>query len=136
MGPEFEVTAQGVSTLKDFALALHANFANYDVVVYETWRLYPEMGKRMVGNDMQPSQLVGMIRLCAWLNPKVKLVSQGANIKKTAMKTMPDWIKARMELSTEQHDQDALMHLWHYYWTNYWTPEDSHGAASSGAHAL
>ena len=116
VGPGVEITGQGVSPLKDFALKLHEVFGEYDVVVYETWRLYPGIAKSMVGNDMQPSQLVGMIRLCGWLNPGTKLVSQGANIKKTALKTMPDWLKERMSQSSEQHDQDALMHLWFFHW--------------------
>lgn len=118
-GGAFEVTGQGVTPLQDFALKLHEVFGDYDVVVYETWRLYPGMAKAMVGNDMQPSQLVGMIRLCGWLNPKTRLVSQGANIKNTALKTMPAWLTERMEKSSEQHDQDALMHLWHFHWTKH-----------------
>lgn len=117
--PRLKVTNQGVHALKDFALKLYESYAKYDVVIYETWRLYPGMGKALVGNDMQPAQLVGMIRLCGWLNPKVKLVSQGASIKKTALRTMPAEIKDRFERSSEQHDQDALMHLWFYFWEKY-----------------
>lgn len=119
LGAGLQVEGQGVHDLKTFALKMFESFANYDVVIYETWRLYPGHAKAMVGNDMQPSQLVGMIRLASWLNPKVKLVSQGATIKKTATKTMPAYIKDRFALSTEQHDQDALMHLWFYCWENY-----------------
>lgn len=114
-----EITGQGVHHLKDFAIKLGKSIADYDVVVYEVWRLYPGYQKKMVGNDMQPSQLIGMIRYLAWTNPDVKLVSQGARIKNTAMKTMPEEIKDRMKLSTEQHDQDALMHLWYYTWDKY-----------------
>lgn len=113
---KLEVTGQGVSTIKDFGLKLVEVAGNYDVIIYETWRLYPEMAKRMIGNDMQPSQMVGMIRLAAWMHPNVRLVSQGARIKKTALKTMPDWMVERMTESSEQHDQDALMHLWYFYW--------------------
>jgi hypothetical protein len=108
---------QGVTPLKDFAMKLGKVAGEYDVIVYEAWRLYPAAAKSMIGNDMQPSQLVGMIRYFGWLNPQVKMVVQGANIKTTAEKTMPDWFKERMALSSEQHDQDALMHLWHYWWT-------------------
>lgn len=116
---ELTEISQGVSPLKDFALALHKRIDTYDTLVYEVWRLYPHKAKKLVGNDMQPSQLVGMIRLCAWLHPKVKLVSQGARIKKVADATMPDELKQRMSLSSEEHDQDALRHLWHYAWSKY-----------------
>jgi hypothetical protein len=114
-----DVTDQGVHQLKDFAMSLGKNIEKYDTVVYETWRLYPNMAKRMVGNDMQPSQLVGIIRYLGWIHPQINLVMQGANIKKTAEKTMPDWMIEQMTKSSEQHDQDALMHLWHYYWSKY-----------------
>lgn len=113
--PRLEITNQGVHALKDFALKLGESINKYDVVVYETWRLYPGFQKQMTGNDMQPSQLIGMIRYLTWITSGVKLVSQGAQIKNTAMKTMPQEIKDRMEHSTEQHDKDALMHLWYYY---------------------
>lgn len=119
----FEVERQGVHPLQDFAIKLGKSIQDYDTVVYEQWRLYPDMGKRMVGNDMQPSQLVGIIRYLGWITPGVKLVTYGATIKKTALKTMPDEVKARFDCSSEQHDKDALMHLWHYYWEHYVTKE-------------
>lgn len=116
----FEVTGQGVTPLRPFALKLEEVWPNYDTVVYESWRLYPTAGKTMIGNDMQPSQLVGMIRFIGWHHqPQVGMVVQPAKIKDTALKTMPEWLHERMKLSTEQHDQDALMHLWHYYWKTY-----------------
>ena len=114
-----DILEQGVHPLKDFALKLGEVIANYDVVVYESWRLYPNAAKTMIGNDMQPSQLVGMIRYLGWLNPQVKMVVQGANIKETALKTMPEHIHERLAKSSEQHDQDAIMHLWFYWWDKY-----------------
>lgn len=113
------VTGQGVNPLRDFAIKLVQSAHKYDTIVYETWRLYPHMAKTMVGNDFQPAQLVGMIRLATWLEPSVRLVSQGASIKNTAIRTMPDVIQERMEHSSEQHDKDALMHLSYYWWRRY-----------------
>lgn len=118
---EFKVVEQGVHGLRDFAIALGKNINKYDTLVYEAWRLYPNAGKAMIGNDMQPSQLVGIIRYLGWINPTVRVVTQGATIKKTALKTMPEDVTARFKRSTEQHDKDAVMHLWHYYWLNYVT---------------
>lgn len=117
VGPDsFALIDQGVTPLKDFALKLGTSLGNYDTVIYETWRLYPEAAKFMIGNDMQPSQLVGMIRYISWLHPKVKLVSQGASIKTTALKSMPEYLSEHLTLSSEQHDQDAIMHAWFYHW--------------------
>jgi hypothetical protein len=123
-GHALTVTGQGVDTLRDFSLSLEQHVREADVVIYETWRLYPHMAKKMIGNDMQPSQLIGIIRFVCWKDPSVKVVTQGASIKNTALKTMPEELHERMELSTEQHDQDAIMHLWHYYWKNYAQPEE------------
>lgn len=110
---------QGVHPIKDLALAVYNNAEKYDTFVYETWRLYPHMAKKLVGNDMQPSQFIGMIRLIGWLNPRIKLVSQGANLKETGMKVMPPNVRKRLRLSSEQHDKDALMHLSAYWFNNY-----------------
>ena len=109
----------GVSALYDFALKLGKSLDNYDTLVYETWRLYPHMAKTMIGNDFQPVQLVGIIRYLSWITPHIKLVSQGANCKKTGLKVMSDDLKSRLSSSSEQHDQDALMHLAYYYWEKY-----------------
>jgi hypothetical protein len=114
--PDISDLNQGVHPLRDFALGLHKNAHKYDVIAYETWRLYPGMAKRMIGNDMQPSQLVGIIRLQGWLHPNVQLVSLGATVKQIADKTMPDWLRDRKEQSSEEHDKDALDLLWYFAW--------------------
>lgn len=117
--PGVRDVVQGVTPLKDFALKLGEVFGEYDTVVYETWRLYPHMAKKLIGNDMQPSQMVGIIRYCAWLNPKVKLVSQGADTKNLADNAYGAWLAPRFELSTEEHDKDALRHLVWYWHKQY-----------------
>lgn len=116
---EITEVGQGVSPLKDFALALGKRFDTYDTVAYETWRLRPDMAKKMVGNDFQPVQLVGVIRFLAWQHPKVKLVSLAPNVKSTGRKVMPDVLRSRLEHSTEEHDKDALDLLSFYWWRNY-----------------
>jgi hypothetical protein len=92
------------------------------VVVYEAWRLYPTHAEEMVGNEMVPSQVVGMIRYVAKQFPK-QIVSNGAEVKKVAVATMPDWLKAHMAKSSEQHDQDAIMHAWFYAVERYYQEE-------------
>lgn len=111
-----EVTGRGVTPLRDFAIKLGEVAGNYDEIVYESWRLYPGMAKSMIGNDMQPSQLVGIIRYLGWINPEVNMVVQGASIKDTALKTMPEDLTESLKQSSEQHDQDAIMHLWYRWW--------------------
>lgn len=111
--------SQGVAPLKDFALKLEKVVGSYDVIAYETWRLRPDKAKAMIGNDFQAVQLVGMVRLLAWLHPTVKLVSLGANIKETGRKVMPPILRKRLPHSTEEHDKDALDLLSYYWWDTY-----------------
>lgn len=110
---------QGVHPLKDFALGLAAGIDRYDTVVYETWRLRPDKANEFVGNDFQPVQLIGMIRLLCWLNPTIELVSKGPSVKEFGRKVMPEILSCRLEHSSEEHDRDALDLLSHYWFVRY-----------------
>jgi hypothetical protein len=33
---------------------------------------------------------------------------------------MPQWLIDHMRKSTEQHDQDAILHLWYYVWREHY----------------
>lgn len=117
------VLNHGITALKPFAVKLGTSFAGYDVVVYETFRLRANVARKFAGNDMQTSQLIGVIRYLSWLHPHVKLVGQGPAIKSTAEKTLPDDIQAIIaglpKAHDDSHDGDALLHLWHWYWSKY-----------------
>ena len=109
----FEILDQGVWTVVECMDGLGQLLERADVVVYETWRLYETHALAMIGNDMQPSQVVGMIRYEARQQDKTTR-SQGANIKSMALSTTPPWVVKHMALSSEKHDQDAILHAWHY----------------------
>jgi hypothetical protein len=121
--PSIELIDHGIHDLKPFAMRLVEAVGDYDVVIYETWRLYAGAAKHMIGDDMQTSQLVGMIRLAAWLNPGTKLVSQSAAIKRTADKTAQDKFREQIEnepgTHDDAHDIDAVRHLWYWFWKNF-----------------
>lgn len=110
---------QGVHPLMDFAVKLSSSVTNYDTLVYETWRLRPDMAKKMIGNDFQPAQLIGMVRLLAWTNPPIRLKSLEPSVKSTGRKVMPDFLSERLEHSSEEHDKDALDLLSFYWWEKY-----------------
>jgi hypothetical protein len=114
-----KVVDQGVWTVREVGHNLEALLDTVDVAVYETWRLYETHALAMIGNDMQPSQVVGMIRYEAW-RQNLKVRNNGADIKKQAFKTMPQWLIDHMRKSTEQHDQDAILHLWYYVWREHY----------------
>lgn len=121
-GPQLEVVNHGISSLKAFALKLHALTDPYDIVIYETWRLSARAGRLLVGNDMQTSQLIGIIRLYGWLNG-VELVAQPPSAMNTARKTAPPWLQEIIDNEPKAHDDahnvSALLHLWTWYWGKY-----------------
>lgn len=121
------VEDHGISYLRDFALALHRSVViedKYDVVVYENWRLRPDKARSFIGSQFPTVQLIGMIRLCAWLNPRVRLVEQTPADKTTAKRALahPQGADIHTRLQKmpanhdDGHDGDALLHLWHWYW--------------------
>jgi hypothetical protein len=107
----FWITDQGVLALRELAARLPQLVRAANLVAYETWRLYKTHALALIGNDMQPSQAVGMIRYEAW-RQATPLSSNGANVKVPACQTMPGWLQQHMAGSSEQHDQDAIMHAW------------------------
>ena len=118
-----EIRDHGITKLWPFAVKLGKVFADYDVVIYETWRLRATMAKKFIGNDFQPVQLIGVIRYLHHIHPHVKLVSQGPAIKSTAEKTVPPDLRARLDALPKAHDEchdyDALLHLHHWFWKRY-----------------
>ena len=114
------LTNHGISQLKPFAVKLAEVIGNYDLVIYEKYVLFGgERGRAQEGKEIPTAQLVGMIRLLAWLNDK-KLVCQAPKIKKTADKTAQGVFKELIESESKTHDDahdiDAIRHLWYWYW--------------------
>lgn len=93
-----------------------------DVLVYETWRPRPQDGSMnwIQGNPLIEVQLVGQIRGLGWLSG-AKLVGYGPDRKDAFTASMPEPLRQRMAACHEQHDQDALMHLWGYALENWVT---------------
>ena len=118
--PRLEVLEYGIHGLKDFAIALGKGIERYEQVIYETWRLRPAAAKHLLGNDMQTSQLIGMIRFLGWQHPEIKLTGQSPSIKATALKTLPDDVRQIVEGAPARHDEahyaDALLHAWYAHW--------------------
>lgn len=114
----------GITPLKDMAIAVMTNVVDYDVVVCEDWRLYPQQAKTMIGSSFPSVQFIGMMKLSIWTDPGARLVMQGAAIKTTADKTMKVLRPELYELVTKPiahddgHDLDAIRHLWFYTYRN------------------
>lgn len=110
----------GISSLKQFALTFEQRCELYDVVIYEKFVLFKgDRGRAQEGSEMPTSQLIGMIRLTAWVNDK-KLVSQAPIKKKTADKVATGEFKKLIDGETgahdDNHDIDAVRHLAYWVW--------------------
>lgn len=93
----------------------------FDVLVYESW--YPrrdDQGKMdwIEGAALLPVQQIGALRWIARAS-NAKIVTQHPSDKPIAVATMPYVLDQLNRDSNEQHDQDARMHLWLYFWRNW-----------------
>lgn len=95
----------------------------YDVIVAESWRPRRQNGSMdWIENDpLLSAQHVGQIRLIADLSG-ARYVEQQPSDKPTSLASMPPEILALDEDSNEQHDKDARMHLWLYFFRNWFDP--------------
>lgn len=103
----------------------------FGVMVYESWYPRPDENGSMEwikGDPLLSAQHIGQLRLIADLSG-TKIVTQHPSDKPQAVKTMPQRLAVLNRDSNEQHDQDARMHLWLYFWRNWFTasvdPEDT-----------
>lgn len=94
----------------------------FDVFVYESW--YPRGDKEtgsmewIRGAALMPVQHIGALRWIARTSG-AKIVTQHPSDKDTAISVMPKEVLLLDRDSVEQHDKDARMHLWLYFWRNW-----------------
>lgn len=109
----------GITSAQAFVLKLHDSAHDYDLIIYETWRLFGSKAKTLIGNEMLTSQCIGGIKLGAWISG-TKIIGQGPDIKKTADKICPEeWkhvIDGESSVHDEAHHVDAFRHLIYYLW--------------------
>jgi hypothetical protein len=97
---------------------------SYDVIVAESWRPRRINGSMdwIEGDPLLSAQHVGQIRLIADLSG-ARYVEFSPSQKPIWVASMPDKLASLDDLSNEQHDQDARMHLWGYFFTEWFTGE-------------
>lgn len=115
-----EVT-HGITELKPFAIRLLRVAPEYDVIVYENFKLRRDKALELAGSTLPTVQLIGMIRLAAWQH-NVKIVDYAPTAKKTALKSLAPNLReiwdAMPTKHDDAHDGDAVLHLHHYAWSN------------------
>lgn len=90
-------------------------FADHDVVVIESFILYPHLAREQIGSDMPTSQLIGVLRYIANTNGcMVRL--QPASIKKPTLSLLRHrGVELRsVKQRVGGHAKDAETHGYHY----------------------
>lgn len=94
----------------------------FDTMVIESWFPRRQNGSMdwIEGDPLLSAQHVGQLRFIADVTD-TKIVTQHPSDKPLALATMPKALADLDRYSNEQHDKDARMHLWLYFWRNYFT---------------
>lgn len=118
--PDYFAAQQDVGHYGDGGFRSNTAKPEFDVFVYESWYPREEDGgmEWIKGNALYTPQQIGALRWIA-RQSGAKIVTQHPSDKKAANITMPGVFAKLNRDSTEQHDQDARMHLWLYFWRNW-----------------
>lgn len=124
-----ELDGHGITPAKEFMLKLGKVIEDYDLVIYENFRLIKN--RLRDGDALLTPQIVGMIRYLGWIS-NVTLVKQSPTIKGTADKAatgiFKDLIERESSVHDDAHDIDAIRHLYYYWWKQIMDPKEaSHG---------
>lgn len=90
-----------------------------DVVILETFALYPGKAKSLSWNSFYPCEVIGVIKLWLMLHPEVIKVEQAPSVKKYAGGLREDFQYFQHYLLKEhmsEHVKDAYMHIKYWEW--------------------
>ena len=95
-----------------------------DIVILETFNLYPGKAKSLAWNSFYPCEVIGVIKLWVMLQQiqgfEVLQVEQAPSVKKYAGGLREDWQYFQHNMLKEkvtEHVKDAYMHI--KYWERY-----------------
>ena len=78
-----------------------------DVVVFETFNLYPGAAAHLTHNEFYPCQIIGVIKTLCWINSTQFLVPQAPSIKKYSGGLDERWKIFSKEVGSEKSEQDV-----------------------------
>ncbi len=81
-----------------------------DIIVYETFQLYPSRAAKMNWNSFYPCEVIGVIKFCAMLRG-IQLVGLQPSVKKFA--AAPAWVDNNVE--TEKPVTEHMRDAWRLY---------------------
>lgn len=103
----------GTAPKDHLAVAERIDVLNPDIVVFETFNMYPGKAQSLIWNSFYPCEVIGVIKYrCASLDKYI--VGQAPSIKKYAGPLPNKFIRySKIERLTE-HSKDACQHLCYY----------------------
>lgn len=86
---------------------------NPDIVVMESFHLYPGMAKSLSWNSFYPCEVIGVIRYICQRDKRM-LIEQSPSIKKYSGGLNQLWVSIRNTFEYTEHTKDAFLH-WRYF---------------------
>lgn len=84
-----------------------------DVVVYETFRMYPGKAQALAWNSFYPCEVIGVIKVTC-MEEAIPMVEQAPSVKPYAGGLGPRWEELKKVVKVTEHVKDALLHLNYY----------------------
>lgn len=87
-----------------------------DVIVYETFNLYPGAAAHLVHNEFYPCQMIGVIKTLAHMHHIHYVVPQAPSVKRYSGGLDDRWKMLRnvLGVETSEHTKDSYLHLRYY----------------------
>ncbi len=90
-----------------------------DVIVYETFQMYPGKAQKLIWNSFYPVEVIGVIKLWAMNHPECKLVGLQPSVKRFALANSEQelWKTVNIVDGTDkatEHTRDAVRLLRYY----------------------
>lgn len=86
-----------------------------DILIYETFQLYPNKAQKMCWNSFYPVEVIGVIKYVAGLL-NIKLIGLQPSVKKFSLAV--DWSIIHSDEKITEHTKDTLR-LYDYWHRNY-----------------
>lgn len=91
-----------------------------EIIVFESFNLYPGAAKSLTWNSFYPVEVIGIIKYLGIMH-HMKLVSQAPGIKKFAGTLDLDFVAQARDLGRDnytEHTKDSILHLQYYLRNN------------------
>lgn len=103
----------GTAPKDHMLVAERIDVLNPDIVVYETFNLYPSKAQKLVWNSFYPCEVIGVI-LYKCMSAGKQIVKQAPPVKKYAGQLPQKFVQISKQEKLTEHSKDACQHLCYY----------------------